>query len=349
MAAIYEIYGRETAEAQACWNDHRLSGECPFSGSPCDGGGNRHQTAIIGTEDPDLVGRYFQPQARIVPAVCTVEQGATPWVVCPRRFLAFRETPASLLQTNRSLQPHERNLLLAAGVPQGVLLGVWAEVKMSLRDEESAFNYAFDFVIAPPLTEFGVAERAAEGTITTPVAELPSILDRPLWPDLSHPYLIEIMTASTSGSDKTRDIGVRQGFRAALMGKQYEFPGINKRQVWGRMASQLFAKSALGEFWNGKTIWVVQDALLEYIMASTKMKNVSAVPDQRDNLVHFVTMGFNSRQYDLQVKDSFSAPAGILYRGGNDIADILLSKRMPHKIDLLAAMARKQPTALIQL
>ena len=52
-------------------------------------------------------------------------------------------------------------------------------------------------------------------------------------------------------------------FKSLLLGLDYQGPGINKRQVWGRMATQLFAKSALAESWGGKTFWLVQDQLLK--------------------------------------------------------------------------------------
>lgn len=71
--------------------------------------------------------------------------------------------------------------------------------------------------------------------------------------DLRSPIIIEIMTASTSGSDTEAGTDIGSAFTLAILGKDHQSPGINKRQVWGRMATQLFAKSALAEEWGGET------------------------------------------------------------------------------------------------
>ena len=53
---------------------------------------------------------------------------------------------------------------------------------------------------------------------------------------------------------------------------QRQSPGVNIRQVWARMASQLVVKSQIVNQWGGRTIWVVQDALTEYIGNNTGIR-----------------------------------------------------------------------------
>jgi len=43
-------------------------------------------------------------------------------------------------------------------------------------------------------------------------------------------------------------------FEDAVLGKPHQGPGINYRQVWARMVSQLVVKSEVGLAWGGKTI-----------------------------------------------------------------------------------------------
>ena len=49
-------------------------------------------------------------------------------------------------------------------------------------------------------------------------------------------------------------------------------PGVNTRQVWARMASQLVVKSEIANAWGGCAIWVVQDALMNYIDTRTGLR-----------------------------------------------------------------------------
>jgi DNA (cytosine-5)-methyltransferase 1 len=86
-----------------------------------------------------------------------------------------------------------------------------------------------------------------------------------LLPDLSNLFILEVMTASTSVSDTENSTDMRSAFRNALLVSEHTSPGINKRQVWGRMVTQLFAKTALAHVWGGRTIWVIQDSLLHNI------------------------------------------------------------------------------------
>ena len=50
-------------------------------------------------------------------------------------------------------------------------------------------------------------------------------------------------------------------YAAGLLDERGQSPGVNIRQVWARMASQLIVKSEIANEWGGSAIWVVQDAL----------------------------------------------------------------------------------------
>lgn len=243
---------------------------CPMSGAICDGGGNRHQTAIKVANHPEIGGVFVPGHARIVPSVCSItydisNQLASRWIVCPRRL--FAGSPGR--DANREFQSHEVEILVAAGLPRNVRLGVWAEVYLrengSSDGDENILNYHFDYVIAPvaDMTVGDVAQRyglsiddlsqglGLRGRGQRQAARSHVIVNVPI---LDNFIIVEVMTASTSGSDTERGTNISSAFINAIMGRPCPSPGINRRQVWGRMATQLFAKSCLAEAWGGKTI-----------------------------------------------------------------------------------------------
>ncbi len=86
------------------------------------------------------------------------------------------------------------------------------------------------------------------------------------------------MTASTSGGNRSERTDIRNAFCDAVLfavgtiPEQRQSPGVNIRQVWARMASQLVVKSQIVNHWGGATIWVVQDALTDYIASNTGIR-----------------------------------------------------------------------------
>jgi hypothetical protein len=60
-------------------------------------------------------------------------------------------------------------------------------------------------------------------------------------------------------------------FEDAILGKSHQAPSINYRQVWARMVSQFIVKSEVGMAWGGKTFWVLQDTLADYISSTTAL------------------------------------------------------------------------------
>ncbi len=131
-------------------------------------------------------------------------------------------------------------VLRLGGFESGNVVRVWSEVP--LRDKTQNLNYRLDYVL-----------RSGEGP----------------------PLVVEIMTASTSGGNRSQRTDIRNAFCDAVlhaMGtipEKRQSPGVNIRQVWARMASQLVVKSQIVNAWGGRTIWVVQDTLVAALRGST--------------------------------------------------------------------------------
>ena len=269
-------------------------------------------------------------------------------------------------------------MLVNAGFPTGVDIGVWAEVSLKLKEEgineegDADTNYHFDYVATPlkqstlreeaafyGLTQAGdiqaLVEMARVGGLMERRAQNP--LDIPLMlPDLTSPFILEVMTASTSGSNTARGTDIRGAFRNAILGDAHEAPGINKRQVWGRMVTQLFAKTALASFWNGKSVWIVQDELLRNIELTTRLKTVTTTAHATNN-INLVVMHYEplaSRQpHNTPRKVAFKAihegNAGVNFSGNHTYTDILLPGQLPEKVELLKAILRRKIAAIVHL
>lgn len=288
--------------------------------------------------------------------------------MCPRRLLAFKNDLSSPPKVNSKLQPYERDLLIAAGAPRGVPVGVWSEVYLKLSGYEGDINYHFDYVVAPIVsstihneavrfrmtdaqTDALVADARRVGLIAR--AERTPRTSAILVPELTSPLVIEVMTASTSGSDTEVGTDIRSAFRDAIMNRGHEAPGINKRQVWGRMVTQLFAKTALTSEWGGKTVWVIQDELLKNIELTTRLK-VSLIPKHAsDNIslavMHYETDADGRKTTNVAFRMSAEGDAGVSFHGSDKYTDILLPGRLPEKYELLRAILRRPLAAILTL
>ena len=135
-------------------------------------------------------------------------------------------------------RPLRDRVLRLAGFNIGDTVRVWSEI--SLRDD--TVNYRIDYVLRNR--------------------------DRP-------PVIVEIMTASTSGGNKRKRTDMQSAscdavrYANGVLTERGLSQGVNARQVWARMASQLSVKSEIANQWGGCTIRVVQDTLLAYIGAQT--------------------------------------------------------------------------------
>ena len=284
----------------------------------------------------------------------------------PQKITWFFSKQDGTPNINESLHAHEREALIKAGVPRGIELGVWPEVYLQYGDDDTSINYHFDFIIAPIqrnrsfswlLESNNIGEDEIEAFKAA--AKMGKYLDgryssekeQAILPDIISPIVIEIMTASTSGSDKEAGTDIAASFTDAIKGNNHNCPGINKRQVWGRMATQLFAKSALAEEWGGKTVWLVQDQLLKNIELTTKL-NLDVPSLDSSGTINFLSMSYIDGQKGIEslrfLKYSEKS-AGLNFQGNQMATDILLPKVNPDKKVLLKAILRRKLSAIISL
>lgn len=367
MPKFHEVFGLNSERLKDIDSKAFCSAICPYTAAKCDGGGNRHQTKIRIIPNSPLRDIFDADIEFVVPAVCSIDHGRDKWVVCPRRLMGFKSDEKYVLSENMSLQDHERHVLAEAGLLPGILYGVWSEIYLQYKIEDVEIDYHFDFVVAPLQTNVSL-KKLAEKFNATPydinILEKNSKIIKNIKsenkditlkfaPDLESPIILEVMTASTSGSNTTIGTNISSAFTNLMTGKLYQGPGINKRQVWGRMATQLFAKSALAEFWDGKTYWVVQDELLKNIELTTKL-SLSNQSNSSSGTINFISLKFeDSSKNDINhhmILDRVSrVDSGIEFSGDGTCADILLPKVFPPKLSLLQAMLRRNVSALIRL
>ena len=247
MPTIFDLFGFPLDDRSESAEAIRKARQCPFMDALCDGGGNRYQTEIPLTSTEPLT-QYFNPGIhRVIPGVCSILAGADTWVVCPRRLLAIRFTGEGLPPINHALQQYERNLLISAGLPQGIRMGLWSEVALKQRVDDADINYHFDY-IAAPLVEKNLESVLRELGLTAEqiASEIRSLTDSAkksgyyakgvrnpatvpiLLPDISTPYILEVMTASTSGSDTENNTDMRSAFRDAILNRDHTSPGIKE-------------------------------------------------------------------------------------------------------------------------
>lgn len=238
MPYVRELYGH-TLEAAGDQADQCRGAYCPHMKKLCDGGGNRDMARVRATHE--TLGGLFdaavgkETNGYIPCGVCSLHGKEKDWVVCPRRLLTF--TSAGFSEAQHHLA---HRVLSLGGFLDGDEVRVWSEI--GLKDQKTNVNYRLDYVLRKE--------------------------DQP-------PIIVEIMSASTSGGNRAKRTDIQSAFCDAVLyahGIRHELgnsPGVNIRQVWARMASQMIVKSEIANNWGGRAIWVVQDALLDYIRSNT--------------------------------------------------------------------------------
>lgn len=295
MSKIFELFGFRLDNWGAEAESNCAKAWCPFMNAACDGGGNRYLSAIDLRNHPELAAKF--PGIKIVQAgVCSlrVRNHDQPWIVCPRRLLSLRERLGGVDYQKYVKTQLAKYMQLSTEKSYRV----WAEVKMKIGtttvdDQEKSFDYSFDYVIADTkrirlseaATIIGSSERATKriaeknGFTLAKRGEL-WIDDFPTDPVV----IVEIMTSSTSGGDKNKRTQIGMAFEDAILNRDnHNGPRINYRQVWARMVSQLIVKSQVGIAWKGKTIWLIQDVLANYISSTTALdlsKYLISHPDE---------------------------------------------------------------------
>lgn len=366
MSKIFELFGYplETWDEKAKANSEKAL--CPFMEAQCDGGGNRHLSAISLEQRSDLQ-KYF-PNLKLVQAgVCSLrpKPNEQPWIVCPRRLLSLRNSKVHF--QSKTLN----KLIQATGLPKDTTFRAWAEVKMKVateneEEEEKSFDYTFDYVLSglirKPLSEVALLIGKSEKN-TQKIAEANGYTlakrNGSVWVDdfPSDPItIVEIMTSSTSGGDKKKRTQIAMAFEDAIKnGFEHNGPGINYRQVWARMVSQLIVKSQVGIAWNGKTIWLLQDVLANYISQSTAL-NLEKYISERPNEVNILAFGYGSKadsktneQQIIELTDSkfYSGPIADTKSKNAGFIDIVKIGAPPPKEKLWKSLFIKKPCATL--
>lgn len=270
MPFVNELFGLALEASGAQGRDCRQA-LCPHMGKLCDGGGNRDMARWPATQQP--LAPLFDASVReegdgFIPCgVCSIRlsggetaEGNTDWAVCPRRLLTFEGRGFSDAQ-----RPLGLKILGLAGFQPGDEIGVWSEITLSDRSQN--VRYRLDYVLRKG--------------------------DEP-------PVIVEIMTASTSGGNRRKRTDIQSAFCDAVLyahgvlEHRGSSPGVNTRQVWARMASQMIVKSQIANAWGGSAIWVVQDSLLDYMKSNTGLRlDDLRAPDWRPQEVNVVSANIN--------------------------------------------------------
>ena len=238
-------------------------------------------------------------------------------------------------------------------------------VPMAERSEKAhLFNYTFDYVLADKTSMrtsriSDVLDMSEEKCLRIAEENGLEIVGRDgeVWIDdwPSAPLVIvEVMSSSTSGGNKNKRTQIRMAFEDALLkGAKHEGPGINYRQVWARMASQLIVKSQVALEWNAKTIWILQDVLADYISTTTGL-NLESYAAQRSNEVNILSIGYDDVPDESGLlrtvpENFYAGPVSTQVEDGVDggFVDIVKVGSVPPVRHLWKALFRKRPCGVL--
>jgi len=333
MSKIFELYGHRLDSWGIDAEDNLKKAGCPFMNAECDGGGNRYLSAIDLTTKPELQLKI--PGKDVIQCgVCSLQmrEGYQPWIVCPRRLLSAKHGNLSDYQSSV-----RNKISQLSDMQENLDYIIWSEVKMKTEvttedDEAKYFDYTFDYVISGTsrmrledaaaivhLSESETRKLAVKNNYTLAVRNGETWIDDfPIDPII----IIEVMTSSTSGGNKTKRTQIAMACEDAILhGMEHNGPGINYRQVWARMVSQLIVKSQVGIAWGAKTIWLVQDVLADYISQSTALLLSNYLSNHLDE-VNILAFSYGDSINDTDSKiielDQSSLYAGPISRGNAD-------------------------------
>lgn len=359
MPKIFELLGYPISDNSDEVKQSRSKAYCPFISGTCDGGGNRYMSDIDLKEHPELA-EMFPGMSRVPSGVCSIQltDESSPWIICPRRLLYMgRKANDAVLKGET-----QSKLLSICGFNPGATIGIWAEAKVKYTDDgddETAFDYTFDYVLMP-LGRVTVSEAVKETGVEWKILEKyltdsghtfavrsseTYIEDFPI----GNPVIVEVMTSSTSGGNKKKRSCIPQAFEDSMLGRVHSAPGINYRQVWARMASQLIVKSQAAMSWNGKTIWVLQDLLADYISSSTALDLHKFIKEHTDE-VNILAFSYGSNYKSPEKEKTVSLDKSVLYSGPIRsekeslepcFQDIVLASVCPPKEVFITALCKK--------
>lgn len=361
MSKIFELFGHRLNDTSAEARYSRNNALCPFMQAKCDGGGNRYLSNINLARKPEL-RQVFNKLDNIASGVCSLQlhQNETPWIVCPRRLIyPLREQHKVDGYQARAIH----HLWEIAGYQSPCQLGVWPELRISHRSEAKSFAYTFDYVIMslqsldqdaiidltgeswhrvrPNLVKAGytIAQRGN----TEFVEDFPS----------GEPLIVEVMTSSTSGGNKDKRSTIPMAVEDALLKDDHLAPGINYRQVWARMVSQLIVKSEVAIAWGGKTVWVLQDKLVDYISETTAL-NVHQFLAKNTDEVNILSLAYqenfesDSGVLELSSGDLFAGPISSTSQSQPSFQDMIRAPLLPSRAVLINAVTKRYP-AMVHL
>lgn len=359
MSTIFEIFGYRLDDDSAEAIEHRKRAWCPFMDRECNGGGNRHQTEIDLTKVEFAALQELYPErAKIMPGVCSlqVEAEKTPWIVCPNRLLALQRQKAA---TRNYQEAAEKRILQLLKYPPGTRIGVWSEVKIEENGEKEgipySFDYRFDYILVPlvniailsvmrDILGSDISNQQAIDAFRKALLRSKYVIEGDEIIDFPHgrPTIVEIMTSSTSGSNKGNRSQIGQAFEDALTKGFHTAPSVNYRQVWSRMVGQLFVKSEVALEWGGATIWILQDRLANYINATTRLNINQFIKDELEE-VNLLSFGYDS-DYSHQRLGAIELQKSSLYAGKitSELSDA------PSFVDIVRAAVKPQYKSLIE-
>lgn len=366
MPQIYELLGYPISDHSEEAAASRSRAFCPFMNASCDGGGNRYMSEIKLKNLPELQSK-FPTLNSVASGICSIQLSpdADPWIVCPHRLLYMGKKADAKALSGATQQ----KLLAKCGFPKSAKIGIWAEakVKHSSTNAAASFDYTFDYVLCPlgriSITDAAAATEtdetivkknltAAGYTLALANGEI-MVEDFPC----GKPCIVEIMTSSTSGGNKHKRSCIPQAFEDCVLGKSHTAPGINYRQVWARMASQMIVKSQAAMAWGGSAIWVLQDVLAEYISSSTALdlnRFVSASLSE----VNILAFSYSGRYKKPKQGKTIELADSALYAGSirpyadkadvpPSFQDIVLASVCPPKSALLSSLCKKPMSNIV--
>lgn len=299
----------------------QLTARCEFRNQICDGGGNRDMMRIPARDE--TIGLLFSNKVGklsggFLPCgVCTVlhQKQDKLWAICPHRLFAIGK--------NGIADPHQwlaQKIFRLFGFEKGDTIEVWSEIHLRDKAESGAkFDYRLDYVLR------------RKGNNQSPV-------------------VIEVMTCSTSGGNRERHTDMKSAFKNATLatrGLQFgpvQSPGVNLRQVWARMASQLIAKSEAAIAWGGRTVWIIQDHLARYIQTQTALPlDQLRSPNWEPDEVNLVVSNLNGSA------DLYSGPIRPKQSTRRCWLEILGAPHIPTSTSLVKKLERLSPIARIEL
>lgn len=360
---IYELFGYLTNDHGVEAELHRKECLCPFTGVECDGGGNRYQSFLNPRDCDREVIAYLNNRTNKIPAgVCSLETAGQVWIVCPRRLF--------VLDRGEHLTSHEEFCkgLLRRYAPFSLPCdaGVWSEAKIkytenSNEDDSKVFDYTFDYIICPispkPLPNIATLVNISESRLERDllnngytIKSQGGIKYVQQYPS-GNPLVIEVMTSSTAGGNKEKGTTIQNAFVRALMSQPHEGPGINYRQVWARMVSQLIVKSQIGNAWGGRTIWVLQNALVRYISSTTDL-NLRKLISEALKEVNILSLRYsdtrNAGTHPLEVENLYAGPIPKI-QDDSDFNKLLQAASIPPKDRLEKTLITKKLRTVISL